>query len=234
VPRDAELGQRDLVLQDLAAVGREPGGLRPERWGLRARSKLAEVPCDQALHLAGSHVAGHHERGVVRDVPPGKEGLHVVERGRGEVVRVPDRRPVIGMPLRIEQLSQADELHPIGTVLVVLAPLVLHHVPLVVQLGPRQGREQESHPVGLEPQDGLQVVRRHHLEVVGPIGVGAAVRRASGRLDDGECWSSPTWAEPWNSMCSKRWAKPLRPSISRPEPTWYHTFTATSGAEWSS
>ena len=35
-------------------------------------------------------------------------------------------------------------------------------------------------------------------------------------------------------MCSKRCAKPVRPGASRPVPTWYQTYTATSGSEWSS
>ena len=35
-------------------------------------------------------------------------------------------------------------------------------------------------------------------------------------------------------MCSNRWAKPVRPGRSFFEPTWYQTFTATIGVEWSS
>src|SRR5678816_2764685 len=35
-------------------------------------------------------------------------------------------------------------------------------------------------------------------------------------------------------MCSNRWAKPVRPGRSFAEPTWYHRFTATIGAVWSS
>ena len=30
-------------------------------------------------------------------------------------------------------------------------------------------------------------------------------------------------------MCSNRCAKPVRPGFSRPEPTWYQTFTAATG-----
>src|SRR5215208_4633263 len=35
-------------------------------------------------------------------------------------------------------------------------------------------------------------------------------------------------------MCSKRWAKPVRPGDSFFEPTWYQTLTPTTGVEWSS
>src|SRR5687768_10951277 len=37
-----------------------------------------------------------------------------------------------------------------------------------------------------------------------------------------------------NIRCSKRCAKPVRPSFSSPEPTWYQTFVVTTGTEWSS
>src|SRR5215207_10081517 len=35
-------------------------------------------------------------------------------------------------------------------------------------------------------------------------------------------------------MCSKRWAKPVRPGRSFADPTWYQRLTATIGAVWSS
>jgi hypothetical protein len=37
-----------------------------------------------------------------------------------------------------------------------------------------------------------------------------------------------------NIRCSNRWAKPVLPGLSFLDPTWYHTFTATMGALWSS
>ena len=40
--------------------------------------------------------------------------------------------------------------------------------------------------------------------------------------------------EPWNIMCSNRWAKPVRPGFSSFEPTLYKTFTDTTGVLWSS
>src|SRR5579884_726783 len=47
------------------------------------------------------------------------------------------------------------------------------------------------------------------------------------------CSAFPTWADPWNMMCSKRWAKPVLPGGSCLEPTPYQRFTATTGATWS-
>ena len=35
-------------------------------------------------------------------------------------------------------------------------------------------------------------------------------------------------------MCSKKWAKPVRPGRSFFEPTWYHIWRCTIGVEWSS
>src|SRR5271169_1594360 len=35
-------------------------------------------------------------------------------------------------------------------------------------------------------------------------------------------------------MCSKRWAKPVRPGRSLSGPTWYQRSTATRGRRWSS
>src|SRR5215469_9935551 len=49
-----------------------------------------------------------------------------------------------------------------------------------------------------------------------------------------KCAFSPTFLEPWNIMCSNRWAKPVRPGFSYMGPTWYQRLTATSGRRWSS
>ena len=44
------------------------------------------------------------------------------------------------------------------------------------------------------------------------------------------CSALPTFREPWNITCSKRWAKPVLPSTSCLEPTSYQRLTATTGA----
>jgi hypothetical protein len=46
-------------------------------------------------------------------------------------------------------------------------------------------------------------------------------------------WKWPalgTFSEPWNIMCSKRCAKPVRPAFSFFEPTWNHSLTCTTGS----
>src|SRR3954470_11618429 len=48
------------------------------------------------------------------------------------------------------------------------------------------------------------------------------------------CSVFPTCAEPWNITCSNRCAKPVLPLTSCFEPTLYQTFTAATGARWSS
>src|SRR5688572_7544956 len=48
-----------------------------------------------------------------------------------------------------------------------------------------------------------------------------------------KCPPFSTLAEPWNIMCSNRWAKPVLPGFSCLLPTSYHRFTATSGARGS-
>ena len=65
-------------------------------------------------------------------------------------------------------------------------------------------------------------------EFVDPLLLPPAASSHSSNLPSG------TFPEPSNMMCSKRWAKPVRPGLSRPEPTWYHIFTLTIGVEWSS
>ena len=44
------------------------------------------------------------------------------------------------------------------------------------------------------------------------------------------CSALPTFREPWNITCSKRWAKPVLPSTSCFEPTSYQRLIATTGA----
>jgi hypothetical protein len=45
------------------------------------------------------------------------------------------------------------------------------------------------------------------------------------------CDSGSTFFEPLNIMCSKKWAKPVRPALSFFDPTWYQTETCTIGVE---
>src|SRR5687767_4679979 len=49
-----------------------------------------------------------------------------------------------------------------------------------------------------------------------------------------KCSQAPTFSEPLNIMCSKRWANPVRPLRSSRDPTLYVTAIDTTGATWSS
>jgi hypothetical protein len=73
---------------------------------------------------------------------------------------------------------------PVRPVVVGPPLLVLDDLALVVEVLLAQGVEEGRHPVGLEPQPELHLVRRHRLEVVGPIQPGGTVHRAAGGLDD--------------------------------------------------
>src|SRR4051794_12257254 len=46
-----------------------------------------------------------------------------------------------------------------------------------------------------------------------------------------KCAIFSRFTEPWNIRCSKRWAKPVRPSGSERKPTSYRTAMPTTGAE---
>ena len=66
----------------------------------------------------------------------------------------------------------------VGRVLEVLAPLVLDHVALVVELLLVGLVEQRRQTIGLDPQQRLEVGRRHGREVVGAVAAGGAVDAA--------------------------------------------------------
>ncbi len=66
------------------------------------------------------------------------------------------------------------------------ALLVLDDLPLVVEVLLAQGIEQGPHPVRLEPQGEVELMRGHRLEVVRAVQPGRAVHRPAGRLDEGD------------------------------------------------
>jgi hypothetical protein len=91
---------------------------------------------------------------------------------------------VVRVALGIEQREQAQPRVAVRNVLVPLAPFVLDDLTLIVQglLGER--RHQPAHPVGLQPQRQLEVLRRHCLEVVRPVRVRGRVQRAAVTLHE--------------------------------------------------
>ncbi len=180
--------QLDLVRHHLAHFTAERVGDVARGRGREGRigGDRPEVAFDGGQCRIAVEVAGDGQDRVVRRVIGREEAAHVVERGGRQVLHRPDRRVVVRVPDRPDEL-----LHPLlgGAVRLVVdrqAPLVLHDVPLVVELFLGHGRQEAGHPVRLQPQGQLQLVRWQGVEVVRPIGPGRGVQRASGGLDEGE------------------------------------------------
>jgi len=66
-------------------------------------------------------------------------------------------------------VQERERARAIGRVLVALAALVLHDVPLHVESLLGERIDHEAHAVALEPEQRLQVLAGHGLEVVGAI-----------------------------------------------------------------
>ena len=87
------------------------------------------------------------------------------------------RRVEVALELLVPRAVRAVVVRP--------ALLVLHDLALVVEVLLAQRVEERPHPVGLEPQRELDLVRRQRLEVVRPVEPGGPVHRPAGRLDEG-------------------------------------------------
>ena len=86
-----------------------------------------------------------------------------------------DGHPMVGVGHRVESFLDVPGGHPVGTVLVTLAALVLDHVPLDVESLLVQGVQEKPHSVGFQPQGQFQVIGGDVLPVVGAVGSGGAV-----------------------------------------------------------
>ena len=132
-----------------------------------------------------------------------------------------DRLVLVGM--RREGLVEDDLRQPAERlVLEAHPPLFLHDLAL--------GRElvvahvERRHPIGLEPQDQRQVLRRHRLPVDRRVFVGERVGLAADARDPStDADRARTFFEPLNIRCSNRCAKPVRPGASSFDPTWYQS-----------
>ena len=111
-----------------------------------------------------------------------EERVHFVELHRLQIRDLADRRPVVRVIRRIERRQQRHRREPIRAVLVILPALVQHDVALVRKLRAGERREQVPHPIGFHPQRELERAGRHHLPVVGPIGVRRSVERGARAL----------------------------------------------------
>ena len=93
---------------------------------------------------------------------------------------------VVGVFLREPVLVEQLEPRAVGLVVAGLPLLVLHDLALVVEVVLVERVEQAAHPVGLEPQRGLEVVGRDGLEVVGAVDPRRPVEGAAGGGDQAE------------------------------------------------
>ncbi len=73
------------------------------------------------------------------------------------------------MTLGVERLQAGLLRHPVRLVIHGLAPFVLDHLPLVVQLRLIDGREQPAHSIGFEPEGPFEVRNGNNFPVVGPV-----------------------------------------------------------------
>ena len=197
------------------------GTSRPGGRDLRPAGQGAEVLVDPPPGLRRLKVARDAEDRVVRGVVGPEERRHVGQPGGREVGHRADDAVVVGMALGIERLPHRLLGLAVRDVVDRLPALVLDHVSLFVELLLRHRRQQEAHPIGLEPEGPLQRVAGHALVIVGPVVVGRA-RCSRRRASPAAAKKSSSWCfEPRNIMCSKRWAKPVRPGFSSLEPTLY-------------
>src|SRR5690606_15371472 len=174
VPDAAHHHLRDLVLEHGAAGLGQRRDRHVRLLHGRAGRDVAEVLRDLLLRGLQVDVAGQHQHRVVRAVPGAEPLLHVLERGRVEVVHRADGGVVVRVPFGVHGLGDHLAELAVGLVLA-LALLVLDHAALFVEHLLVDRAEQVAHAVGFHPQRHVQRGGRHVLEVVGAVGVGGAV-----------------------------------------------------------
>ena len=84
-----------------------------------------------------------------------------------------------GCPLRIHREADHLAVAAVRLVVVALAALVLHDVALRAELRLVERVEEKAHAIGLEPERGLEIVRRIGLPVARPVEVRLAVVAAA-------------------------------------------------------
>ena len=141
-----------------------------------------EIRPHERKRRVGVEVAGKRNRRVRRMVVAAKERVRFVDLGRLQVRDLADRRPVVRMVRGKQRRQHRHRRQAVRTVLVVLPPLVQHHVALVDELLLRQRRQQEAHTVRFHPQREFERAGGHDFPIVRPISVGRAVQRRPCRL----------------------------------------------------
>ncbi len=184
---DVHPRQRHAVLDGLPDLGADDRRQRHvgQRRDVRVGRDRAEVLLGERAHGRPVAVARDAQDRVVGGVVGGEERLDVVQRGGVEVLHRADRRVVVRVLLGEQVAEDLLVPRPVRPVVVAPALLVLHDLALVVEVLLAERLEQRPHPVRLEPDRELQLVRRQRLEVVRAVEPRRAVERPAGALDEG-------------------------------------------------
>ncbi len=169
--------------QRVALAQGEDGRRGLVRWH-RPRGQPTEIFCDELLGRRGLEVAGHDHRDVRRHVVGREELFDVVDAGGGEVLVRADDRVVVGMARGIHVLRQQQLAPAVRAVLVALAALVLDDVPLQIDFFFGHAVGQRGQPIGIQPQEGLEQVRRTLFVIVGAVGARRRIVLPAGGLHD--------------------------------------------------
>jgi hypothetical protein len=146
----------------------------------RARDRR-EVLVDPGIELARIEVAGDDEGGVVRPVVGAVEGDDVGDRRRIEVLDAADHAAAVRMA-QVGPGAHLLEEAAVGRGQDPLPVLLLHHRALGAEVGLVDA--QVGEPLGLGPEQRLEMVRRHHRLVGGDVLAGEGVVLAADVLGE--------------------------------------------------
>ena len=169
----------NVVLKGDIAVGFNLSRHFRQVFHIRTSRNGTEVLVDPFQGLHGVDITADCECGIVGAVPAQEETLQVVKISPVQILDPADHRPGVGVAFRIQVLVQGFQGPAVGLVIHPLAAFILHGFTLNLEFFLGHCRQQEAHAVGFQPQNGFQLIGRHGLEVVGAVGIGGAVQRAT-------------------------------------------------------
>ena len=138
---------------------------------------VGEILIDPAIQLAGLEGSGHDQRRGGRAVVGLVKGAGVVDGGGVQLLDRADHAAAIDAFVEAV-VADHEPLEPtIGRGIDPLAQLLLHDVAFVVE--GLHVHHRPGHPLGVSPQDRLQILGRHGLVIVGEILARRGVARAA-------------------------------------------------------
>ena len=144
---------------------------------------VAEILVDPAVQLRRIEIARDDHRRRGRAVVGLMEGPRVLDLRRVQLLDRADHAAAIDALVETV-VADHEALQPsIRRRIDALAEFFLHDRPLGVEH--RLVDHRPRHPLGVGPQHGLQILRRHRLIVVGEVLPGGGVARPAGVLDQG-------------------------------------------------